>query len=311
MKKVFLLSIFLFFALVVNSQNFDKEAVLNYVKNGNVYNCEILQDMGIVQQFPFGTLATDEQLIKYKEGKPRKIKNKLLKGEIKYYVNDVVYSIAIHCNDYQKVKKFLDAKIGKSRTVKYVRFEPYVSWADEYVYDIQDQYYISIRDNGLFSIYALDFMTNTNKYDEFSQVGVSYFDFNNMFNLQGDDKIYFKPAYTYKKKEGYNQLIFKIDYFGKDWMFLNKVDFLLDDNTLISYNIEPHRKVEDKFMGGVCAERSNLFVEERDWNRILNSKSTKIRFYGEEFNATFDLNPIQVYAMKVALYYKNKNMFLN
>lgn len=138
MKKVFLLSIFLFFALVVNSQNFDKEAVLNYVKNGNVYNCEILQDMGIVQQFPFGTLATDEQLIKYKEGKPRKIKNKLLKGEIKYYVNDVVYSIAIHCNDYQKVKKFLDAKIGKSRTVKYVRFEPYVSWADEYVYDIQE-----------------------------------------------------------------------------------------------------------------------------------------------------------------------------
>lgn len=310
MKKVFYCLFFLFFVFVINSQNYNKEDILAYAKEGNVYNCEILDNMDIEQLFPFGTLATNEQFVKHKEGKPQKIKNKIIKGEVKYYSDNVVYLITIKGKDYQKIKDFLDKNIGKCRTAKYIRFEPYISWAEEYIYDIQDKYYISIRDNGEFSVYALDFMTNKNKYDEFSKVGVSYFDFNNMFNLQGDDKIYLKPAYAYKKGEG-NNLIFKIDYSGKDWMFLNKVDFLLDDNTLLSYDLDPHRKIEDKFMGGICTEKSNLFIREDDWDKILNSKLTKVRFYGEEFNVTFELNPIQIYAMKVASYYKDNNMFLN
>ena len=312
MRKYILLIFFTTFTFsIAYAQNYDKMGVMAYALN-HKYTCDLLDSLGIKQTLPFGTAESMDEYLAYKKGKPEKIKkNKWFSGEVSYLVDYVVYAIKLKSKDFNELKQYLSTRLGEPRVVKYVRMSPTIDWANEYVYDVPDKYYISIRDNGEFSIYALDFMENELELNEFDQNGISYFNFENRFNLVGDDQIYLKPTYFWNKKNNYDALTFKIEYQGSKWMFLNKIDFLLDNNELLSYNLSPKRKIVELIIRHACIEKDMVTIPNEDWNKIIKSKKTKVRFTGENSSRVFVLNPIHIYAMKVASYDYEEKLFLN
>lgn len=311
MKKILLIPLLLLVCIITYAQNYNKEQIAEFAKK-QTYKLDLLSNFGIEQKLPFGLSSESDEYIEYINDKPEKIKkNKWFTDKVSYSAHKFVYKLALKSKNFEEVKKILISQLGEPRIVRYVRYEPSIEWANEYVFDILDKYYISIRDNGEFNIYALDFMENRSKYDEFSKVGISYFDFNNMFNLSGDSKIYFTPAYVYNKTKIVDYNVFKIEYRGDEWMFLNKIEFLLDDGSLMKFELSPDRTIEKLIVSSDCVERDNLMLSDADWSRLIKSSKTKIKFTGKNFNTVFLMNPIQVYGMKVVSLYKESKMLLD
>lgn len=292
------------------AQCYDKENFVNRSLNDSLYYFDFFNELGIIQEFPFGFLEYDKKFSEYKKSQKNKVKSPYFKGNISYGSKSVLYRVDLTCKDIDKLKDVLSEKFGEPRIVKYTRISDYDAWwANEYVFDVPDTFYISLKDNGMFSVYCLDYMKNTDIYDEFTQQGMSFFDFNNMYNIKGDDKIYLKPAYFYNKKNKENGTAFIIEYRGDDWMFLNRIDFLLDNGELLTFSLSPNNNVET-FISSVCVEKDVLTIPSSDWDKIISSNITKVKFTGEKFNIDFLLNPVHKYAMKVAKYYTDNKLLI-
>lgn len=303
MKKILFLAFFTIFSYsVANAQNYNKVGIMAYSVN-HTYTCDLLDSLGVKQTFPFGALETNK--------KEKIKKNKWFSGEVSYLTDYVIYAVKLKSKDFNKLKQYVTTLLGEPRIVKYIRMSPTIDWANEYVYDVPDKYYISIRDNGEFSIYALDFMRNEGGIDEFDKSGISYFDLENRFNLKGDDQIHLKPTYYWSKKFNNDAFKFQIEYQGKDWMFLNEIEFLLDNDEVLSYKLSPKRKTGELITSYVCLENDFITIPDDDWDKIIQSKKTKVRFTGENSSAVFVLNPIHIYAMKVASFLKVEKKYLN
>lgn len=309
---LFVISCILILNTKCYAQCYDKENFVNRSLNDSLYCFDFFNELYVVQKFPFGALEYGKEFVQYKKSKNKKVKSPYFKGDISYYANTVVNRITLTCKDVDKLKDVLVEKFGEPRVVKYVRMSSYDAWwANEYVFDIPDRFYISLKDNNQFSVYCLDYMKNTDKYDEFTQAGMSYFDFDNMYNLRGDDKIYLKPAYIYNKRKKEVGEAFIVEYYGENWMFLSRIDFLLENGDLLTYPLSPNNNVENLVVSSYCTEKDVVIIPPSDWEKIISSNVVKVKFTGEKFNIDFKINPVQKYAMKVAQYYYKNNLLLD
>ena len=152
---------------------------------------------------------------------------------------------------------------------------------------------------------AIDFMTNYAKYDEFGDAGMVYFDESPAHFLGNSTMDYIDFAYVYKKKD-YKKFGVKNTYSGEDWLFIDKIQFLLDDGEILNLAVEPNRRVETFVRINTCKEVSVSMVSLEFINKILNSSKVKVKVNGDKGYFVFELSPIHKYQILTAKeYYDN------
>lgn len=76
-------------------------------------------------------------------------------------------------------------------------------------------------------------------------------------------------------------LIFKVNYYGREWLFVNKLTFLIDEKKY-SYDVTPFRVVE----GSLIIEKASMPVDgivKDVVNALLNSKKVELRYTGKDY----------------------------
>lgn len=309
MKKILLFSSLLF--LLSNyalSQNFNKEKehliAMSNDKSTHIF-VELLKEFGIDQEIGLGDNITTyneyKKTVKLdKEGNIKLKKNPFFTS-MEYENNEygIIESIRLNfkANMFQPIKDKLISLCGEPE-----------SHINSGIFYIPHKYYIILRtftNMSYLRINAVDFMTNYAKYDEFADVGMVYFDESPAHSLGNSSMDYIDFGYAYKKKD-YKKFAIKNTYSGKDWVFIDKIQFLLDDGELLNLEVEPDRRVESFARINTCKEVSVSMVSPEFINKILNSKKVKVKISGDKGYFVFELSPIHKYQILTAKeYYDN------
>lgn len=310
MKKILLFSSLLF--LLSNyalSQNFNKEKehliAMSNDKSTHIF-VELLKEFGIDQEIGLG-----DNITAYNEYKKTVKLDK--EGNIKLKKNPFFTSMEYENNEYGIIKSIrLNFKGNMLQPIKDKLIslcgEPEETYNISCVFYVPYKYYIvllSDYDISYLRINALDFLPNYAKYDEFGDAGMVYFNESpaHIFGDSSVDYMYF--AYVYKKKD-YKKFAIKNTYSGKDWVFIDKIQFLLDDGELLNLEVEPDRRVESFARINTCKEVSVSMVSPEFINKILNSKKVKVKISGDKGYFVFELSPIHKYQILTAKeYYDN------
>ena len=111
----------------------------------------------------------------------------------------------------------------------------------------------------------------------------------------------------FNKKENYKGYAIKNEFVGSDWLFIDKIDFLIDDDEVITFNVEPNRKVNKLFTVS-CTENSINTVSSEFIDKILNAKTVKVKICGKSNFIKFDLTPLHKYQIATAKYYYDNDI---
>lgn len=309
MKKILLFSSLIFlFSNYALSQNFNKEKehliAMSNDKSTHIF-VEFLKEFGIDQEIGLG-----DNITAYNEYKKRVKLDK--EGNIKLKKNPFFTSIEYEENKYGIIKSIrLNFKANMFQPIK----DKLISLCEEPqpqsgagTFYIPHKYHIILRTFSNMSylrINAVDFMTNYAKYDEFADAGMVYFNESPAHFLDNSSKNYIDFGYAYGKKN-YKKFAIKNTYSGKDWVFIDKIQFLLDDGELLNLEVEPDRRVESFARINTCKEVSVSMVSPEFINKILNSKKVKVKISGDKGYFVFELSPIHKYQILTAKeYYDN------
>lgn len=306
-KIIFLNAILILFSNYTFAQNFNKEKdhliAMSNDKSKHVF-IDFLKEFGIDQEIGLGDniAAYNEYKKKVKLDKEGNIKLKKnpFFTSMEYEKNKygIIESIRLNFKGdmYQPIKDKLISLFGKSES------------SNAGTFYIPHKYYILLRTYSNMSylrINAVDFMTNYTKYDEFEDAGMTYFDESPVCYLDNSARNYIDFAYVYGKKN-YKKFAIKNTYSGKDWLFINKIQFLLDDGKILNLDVEPERKVETFARINTCKEISLSIVSLEFINKILESKKVKVKISSDKGHFVFELSPLHKYQILTAKeYYDN------
>ena len=309
MKKNLLLSaLLILFSNYAFAQNFNKEKdhliAMSNDKSKHLF-VEFLKEFGINQEIGLG-----DNITAYNEYKKKVKLDK--EGSIKLKKNPFFTSMEYEENKYGIIKSIrLNFKGNMFQPIKDKLIslcgEP-ESNSNSGIFYIPHKYYILLRtfsDMSYLRINAVDFMTNYAKYDEFGDAGMVYFDESPAHFLGNSTMDYIDFAYVYKKKD-YKKFGIKNTYSGEDWLFIDKIQFLLDDGEILNLAVEPNRRVETFVRINTCKEVSVSMVSLEFINKILNSSKVKVKVNGDKGYFVFELSPIHKYQILTAKeYYDN------
>ncbi len=97
-----------------------------------------------------------------------------------------------------------------------------------------------------------------------------------------------------------NPLRIKIQYYGEDWLFVNKIQFSIDNN---AYEYKPY-KIERENEGGDVWEWSDESLKQSDKELItalVNAKNAKIKYVGKHYHSVRTIKPNQIEDIKRSL----------
>ena len=267
---------------------------------------EFLKEFGINQEIGLG-----DNITAYNEYKKKVKLDK--EGSIKLKKNPFFTSMEYEKNKYGIIKSIrLNFKGNMFQPIKNKLIslcgEPIETYRISCDFYIPYKYYIillSDSDISYLRINALDFMTNYAKYDEFADAGMVYFYESPAHNVGESSMDIMHFAYVYGKKD-YKKFGIKNTYSGEDWLFIDKIQFLLDDGEILNLAVEPNRRVETFVRINTCKEVSVSMVSFEFINKILNSSKVKVKVNGDKGYFVFELSPIHKYQILTAKeYYDN------
>ena len=318
MKKLLLIILATTLGSNLFAQNFNKEkdhlTALSKEKENHVY-VDFLNKLDFSQEIGIGEPAVN--YIAYKETKKLdKHGNIILKkhpyfSSFRYNVsNGIVGSITLNINPQkvEYVNELLTSLYGAADQISYGHL-------GQSIFFVPNKYYMRFKThdnynssaNSFLTIYSLDFMENYTKYDEFSKVGMVYYNFTPIKRVNDAtyNSLYF--IYTFNKKENYKGYAIKNEFVGSDWLFIDKIDFLIDDDEVITFNVEPNRKVNKLFTVS-CTENSINTISSEFIDKILNAKTVKVKICGKSNFIKFDLTPLHKYQIATAKYYYDNDI---
>lgn len=97
-----------------------------------------------------------------------------------------------------------------------------------------------------------------------------------------------------------NPLRIKIQYYGEDWLFVNKIQFSIDNN---AYEYKPY-KIERENEGGNVWEWSDESLKQSDKELITaltNAQNAKIKYVGKHYHSVRTIKPNQIEDIKRSL----------
>ena len=306
MKKLLLLIIVTITLGEVYAQNFNKSAEhlieLSKDKSKHVY-VDFLKEFEYVQEIGLGeSVATYET---YKTGqKTDKSGNIRLKKHpffqtVQYGKHrdlDIIDDIRFTFDGkkYQEIKDMLTALFGTPDNVSYGHL-------GQSNYYVPHKYTITLSSNHSFlNISALDFSSNYSKYDDFSKVGMIYYESSPIYRFSDKTQLMHDFIYTYNDNSGYKGYALKIDLSGKDWLFMEKIEFLLDGGEVLSLDLTPDRDVSNFFGVVSCKEKSTEVISAEFMDKILNSETVKVKISGKTSYLTLTLRPVHKYQILTA-----------
>jgi len=136
-------------------------------------------------------------------------------------------------------------------------------------------------------------------YDEFEKI--TWYKYKQPFNYYYDSNIFLYFA-KYDDELVPSNLRIKINYYGNDWLFIERYGFSIDGK---SFEYAPYDFEREVKSAGKIHEWSDQQVNSQSCKiikKIINSESAKIRYYGDTNQKTETINPIQKYAMRNVLY---------
>ncbi|MCL2598094.1 MAG: hypothetical protein FWD66_10705 [Paludibacter sp.] len=298
MKKVIFIILLLSINTIVYSQESEKYFPL-------------LNGLGIEQTMPFGTKFSDDVFVNYDKNRKNnsKIKDNKYVSSLFYFLNKnktCVYAIRL---DFKK-KEFgiefinnIEKLSSKSETYTHSYFVGAgmnLDMTNIYTNIYYKDFIIRYESPESVYIYNYNYGSFLEKYDEFEKTGLCKLD--DEFKLDCGKSGYSASSFVYFAiKPNKKTISFQFNYNGKDWMFANKVIFLLGNGNTIEIALNNSRDMKkDEDGKPYCNELCVGDLTENQVDALLQNNDVKFRVVGDKFNQEFLLNPFLIASLRYA-----------
>jgi hypothetical protein len=315
MKKYILLFLTTLLSVIsALSQNLNKNPEhlkkLSLDNSNHIYANFLYDEFGYKQEIGLGSniIAYNEYKNKYKTNKSDGIilKNQPYFKSVRYVgdSNDILSTIRFEFDskNYKSIKDKLTGLFGEPDADSYGHL-------GQLIYFIPNQFYIILSTYNFLEISAIDFLENKSKYDEFSKTGMTYFNYTPIRRIGSSVYIMQYFAYYYNKENNDKGFAIKTEYTGDEWLYMNKLEYLLEDGSVLKIEMEPKRKV-DRFLNVVsCNENDISIVSDEFIAKLIASKTIKVKVSGKNNYIIFELTPLHKYQILTAIHYCANNLY--